>query len=278
MPSSPRAPIGPGSTAKPAAESSGTVHRLLRILGCFAERDRWRLGELATALGLPGPSAHRLLNLCRPLGFVDQDVDGCYVPGPELYRLAGRLSAEAPLRRLAIPILESLRDEIQETVMLSVLARSELGMFFMAVASPAHPLRYTVELNRLQSLAWGAAGRSLLAYLGAGEIAEVIRRREPSPLDQRPLSPTDLRRSLADIRREGVAVTQAQRSPDTWGIAVPFFDAAGQVHGNFNIAIPDHRFASHDVDDLVRRLRSAVERLTRGLGWQRTTTSGGSGR
>jgi DNA-binding IclR family transcriptional regulator len=76
-----------------------------------------------------------------------------------------------------------------------------------------------------------------------------------------------LRRALKTIRTDGYAVSYAQRAPDSYGVAVPFFDARGEVRGNIALTIPDFHFESHNQDRLVALLREAVESLTRQLDW-----------
>jgi DNA-binding IclR family transcriptional regulator len=245
---------------------NGTVNRVLRILSCFAEKNEWGLNELARTLELPRASAHRLLNLCKPLNFVAQNDTGQYVPGVELYRMAGKLASEMPIHRLAQPIIEAIRDHTDETTLLALLVRSELKMFFSLSASPSHPMRYAVERNLLQTLAWGAPARAMLANLAPEEVEEVIAREEPSPRDGRPLNAAELRRSLAKIQREGHAITQGQRSPDSYGIAAPFFGATGEVLGSINITVPAFRYAAHNKDELVALVRDGAGQLTQQLG------------
>ncbi len=251
----------------PPSADTGTVNRILRILSAFATRDRWPLNELARQLELPRGSAHRLLSLCKPLGYVEQDADGLYTPGVELYRVAGKLAMEMPVNRLADPLLKAIRDETDETPMLVMLARRELQMFFSHLASPAHPLRYTVELNRLQPLTWGSAGQSLLAFLTPEEIEQVLAREETSPLDGRKLDVPAVRAALEKIRQQGHAQSYSQRAPDTHGLAVPFFDGEGQVRGNMMLTIPHFRFDPAKVEAHLALLRKAVAELTRRLGW-----------
>lgn len=258
-----------GAPADKNAADSGTVNRVLRILTCFADKDHWGLNDLARALNLPRATTHRLLNLCRPLNFVTQDGEGQYRPGLELYRLAGKLAIDMPINKIAAPILAAVRDKTDETTILTLLVRSDLKMFFSMTASPAHPMRYTIRTNQLEPLAWGATGRSLLAFLSKEEIDEVIRRHEPSPLDARPLDAAELRRSLKKIREDGYAITASQRTPDAVGLAVPFFDANGEVRGNVTLTIPDFRFKAARQKELLAALHAAVAELTRGLGWAR---------
>src|SRR5690606_33383825 len=99
----------PNDSAESARTAdTGTVNRVLRLLSCFAEQDRWGLNELAQALSLPKATTHRLLGLCKPLNFVAQTEDGVYQPGLALYRLAGKLASEMPLNKIAEPILNEV--------------------------------------------------------------------------------------------------------------------------------------------------------------------------
>jgi DNA-binding IclR family transcriptional regulator len=246
---------------------SGTVHRALRILSALADREAWALNELSRALQLPRASTHRLLNLCRPLGFVEQDDNGQYRAGSELYRIAGKLSAAAPVRRLAEPLLHAIRDEAQETATLTLLSSAQLQMFFADVAYPTNPLRYSVECNRLQPLAWGAAGHAILAWLTEDEIDEVIARQEASPLGQAAMPPQELREHLARVREAGFAQSFGQRAEDMHGIAVPFFDGAGRVRGNFMLSVPHFRYRADNTVKLVQLLRKSALDLAQQLGW-----------
>jgi IclR family KDG regulon transcriptional repressor len=253
------------SSASPA--ESGTVNRVLRLLAAFGQKDRWSFSDLGRALNLPTGTMHRLLGLCKPLSFVDQDDNGLYTPGVELYRLAARLAAEIPINRLAQPVLDHLRDRTDETAILTLLVRNDLKMFFSLTAAPADPMRYTIECNKLQPLGWGATGRVLLAYLSEEEVEEVVRRGEPSPLDNRPLDAAELRASLEAIRREGRAVTHSQRTPNACGLAVPFFDRGGQVRGNLTFTIPEFRYREENREMLLGLLEEGAKDLSRRLGW-----------
>ena len=248
------------------ADDTGTVSRTLQLLGYLAEREEWRLSALAQRLELQRSTVHRLLNLCRAQGFVDTDGRGMYRPGLALYRLAGRLSFQMPLRRIVLPLLTEFTRRFGETSLLTVVDRGALKTFFAAKAETSAPMRYVIETNTLEPLGWGATGRAILAYLSKAEIAEVIRRAEPSPVDGRPLDAKELRKSLVDIRAKGYAITQKQRTPEGVGIAVPFFDAAGQVAGNVGVTVPTFRFRVRDEPIFVRALTEMAAKVSEALG------------
>jgi IclR family KDG regulon transcriptional repressor len=251
---------------KQMADDTGTVSRTLALLECLAEREQWGVSALSQRLNLPRSTVHRLLNLCRAQGFVDTAGPGLYTPGLALFRLAGRISFQMPLRRIVLPLLTEFTQQFGETSLLTVVDRSELKVFFAAKAETTAPMRYVIETNTLGPLGWGASGRAILAYLTEAEIAEVIRRAEPSPVDGRPPDAKELRKSLADIRAKGYAITQKQRTPEGVGISVPIFDAAGQVVANVSVTVPTFRFRSRDESAFVRALAKMAATVSEALG------------
>ena len=245
---------------------TGTVARTLQVLNCFSEQTEWPLAALARRLDLPRSTVHRLLNLARAEGFVDSDGQGVYRPGLALYRMAGSLAVEMPLRRIAQPLLHSFTRTYSETSLLTVLDRAALKMFFAAKADAPAQMRYVIAMNTLGTLAWGASGRALLAYLAEEEIATVIARAEPSPADGRPLDGKQLRASLAEIRAKGHAITHHQRTLEGVGVAVPFFDAAGGIAGNVTVTVPSFRFRKQDAPAFVRSLSAIADKISKALG------------
>jgi IclR family KDG regulon transcriptional repressor len=259
----------PSAKKKQSSDDTGTVSRVLQLLQCFSEQQEWRVGLLAQRLHLPRSTAHRLLNLCRAQGFVESDGVGLYRPGLGLYRLAGRLAFQMPIRRIAAPLLTEFTQHFSEASLLTVLERSALKVFFAAKAEPSAPMRYVIETNTLAPLGWGASARAILAFMSEAEIAEVARRAEPSPGDGRPLDAKELLKSLPRIRAKGYAITRNQRTPEGVGIAVPFFDAAGEIAGNVCVTIPVFRFKPRDEPAFVKALTELAAKISDALGSSR---------
>jgi DNA-binding IclR family transcriptional regulator len=241
---------------------TGTIRRVLMVLRDLVDHPGTTPASIASRLGLPRSTIHRLLAMLRADDFAATDTDGAPIPGPELYRMAGRLRSSIPYHTLAEPLLRELCDEFGETSLLVLIERRQLKMFCAASAAPTDPMRYNIELNRLESLAWGATGRAMLAYLPRAEIDAVIARGEPSPSDSRPLSATEVMRALAAIRRQGYAVTRSHRTRGAVGVAVPLFDAARQVLGSVALLIPEFRYGAHPLTRLVAALTRSSTALS----------------
>ena len=253
-------------TRSASAADTGTVHRVARLLSELVDRPGASVANLAARLELPRSTTHRLLALLRDEGFADNGGDGGFTVGAELLRIASRLSSDFPFQRIADPILRDLSDRFHETALLTLLARRQLRMFYGAAAAPADPMRYDIELDRLESLAWGATGRSLLAWLSDAEVSAVIARGDRAPGTGQRIVASELRSALQAIREQGHALTRAHRTANTYGIAAPFFGADGSVIGNVALLIPAFRFRPEDVPTLADALRGAAAAMSERLG------------
>lgn len=263
----------PGPTAKAAAtriappeKETGTVRRVLMLLRCLADHPGESAQSLATRLNLPRSTVHRLLATLRADDFAAHEAEGSFGPGMEMYRIAGRLNARMPYRRLALPYLEDLSARFRETAILSLLARPQLRMFHAATCFPADPMRYNIELNRLEPLLWGATCRVQLAYLTEEEIAAAATQGDLSPVKKLRPDLSELRKSLAKIRSDGHAITHAHRTANAIGVAAPFFDGAGEIAGSLGFLIPEFRWNDKVAERVVAALRESAGRLTRQLG------------
>ena len=249
--------------------SDGTALRLIGVLRHLAEADgEVTVKGLADALALPPSTAHRMLGQLARTGMVEADgARHRYCPGVEYYRLAALVAGRMDLAEIARPIMDEVVAECGETCVLGLYIPGERRMMFVARADSAHPLRYPLALHRPLSVAWGASGRAILAFLPAEEIDAVLALREASPATGAALpAPAEMRRRLADIRSRGVAVSHGEKIPGAVGIAAPVTRAGGHVIGSLSVTIPELRFQPDSEARLVELVRSRAAELSRALG------------
>lgn len=246
---------------------SGTVFRVLALLEALVEHPDETNSQLATRVDLPRPTVHRLLAMLQQRGFAAHSRATNYTAGPALHRLAGKLHAQLPWARLAGPVLRHLSDAFSETAFLNLLVREKLARFVVLSAAPPVPLRYAVDLNELSSLLWGASSRSILAFLTPAEIEAAILRDDPAPFDGRRIDRDELTRSLERTRNAGFALVRSQRARDAVGIAVPFFDSAGDVRGSVALTVPVERYQEAALKRYAPALKKAASSLSAQLGW-----------
>lgn len=223
---------------------SGTVVRVVQVLRALAEADAaLTVAGLATQLGLPRPTIHRLLGLLRDQGMVE-NADGRYLIGQEYFRIGALVAARHDLVNSARPLMKRVVEECEETCLLGVYLSAERKMTFAAVEHPSNPLGYRIELNVPMSVVWGATGRAILAFLPPAEIDAVIDEQGgPSPVTGRELPSREvLEGELEEIRSQGYAYSEGQKIPDSRGLAAPIFSSSGYAVGSLCLTIPEVRY------------------------------------
>lgn len=93
-----------------ASDTSGTVARTLAVLTVMAESGgSVGVTDVATALGLPMSTSHRLLDLLRGAGFVERDAaQRRYRLGLQFLRVANLVTQNTSFARLCQPTLDRI--------------------------------------------------------------------------------------------------------------------------------------------------------------------------
>lgn len=154
----------------------GVLDKAMQIVRAVAEQPR-SLPSLQAATGLPRATAHRLAVALEAHGLLRRDEDGRFDLGAELAALGRVASHRFPLAEVALPALESLRDDTGESVQLFV--REGAHRRCVASLQSPHALRWIVPEGVLFPLELGSAGRALTGGAGAGGWVESVEEREP---------------------------------------------------------------------------------------------------
>ncbi|WP_306222875.1 IclR family transcriptional regulator [Bosea beijingensis] len=236
----------------------GAISRVLRLISLLSDHPNLSAKEAAANLGWPFSTTHRLLRRLLEAEFAAQTRKGAFTPGPELFRIAGRLGGQEPLLRIAQPLLETLAQRFGETALLTVLERRALQMYIATSAAPPDPMRYFIELNRASPLVWGALGRVLLANLSDEEIERAVACPNPPDVKGAPLDPDGLWSHIAEIRSSGFATTHSHRTLNSIGIAVPFFNFSQEPVGSIGFQVPAFRYSEGHLPEIVAALKEAA--------------------
>jgi DNA-binding IclR family transcriptional regulator len=248
--------------------SSGTVVRITMLLRVLAEAEKdLSLSEIAEQMRLPASTTHRLLNLLLEQGFVERgEGNRTYRAGLEFLRLGGLVVSRSEVTEVAGSFMRAVVDACDETVMLSLYVPHELSSMICKVIYGSHPLRYQAEMYRPSSLAWGATGRGILAFLPDTVIDRVLAKEEPSTGTGRKMGRASaIKRELAHIAEQGYAHSHGQKIAGAVGLSAPIFNSAGVI-GALCLTIPDSRFDARKQPALARLLMDQAARLSFTLG------------
>jgi DNA-binding IclR family transcriptional regulator len=210
------------------ADLTSRVARAFAVLEAFTPgRPSLALSEIARRASLPLTTTHRLLaELCAE-GALEREADGTYRIGLRLWEIASLAPRGVPLREAALPFLEDLYEVTHENAQLGVREGHEV-VYIERIAGRRAVGVLTRVGGRFPLHASGI-GLVLLAHAPDRVQREVL----AAPLQQfTQYTVTDrprLERILAQIRRDGVAISDRLVTDDALSVAAPITDASGEV-------------------------------------------------
>jgi len=257
----------PGRRRGARENAVGPTDRLIGILQCFThERPALTAGEVAGQAGLPRSTTYRLLARLADRGLLARDArTGRYLPGLRLLELGAIASGQMELRQIAQPIMRELLEQTGETVNLSVYHSGY--RVCVEKADSIHDIRGVIHVGKPYPLHAGAAGKAILAFLPRQTVDRILREQPLRAFTPRTQTHKgDLLRSLAEIRRAGVAVTQGERVEGATAVSAPVFDGQGLVVASLTISGPSFRFTPERLRQYRELVKAAAARLTRAVG------------
>jgi DNA-binding IclR family transcriptional regulator len=225
--------------------------------------------ELQRILKCPKSSLHTLLGTLAARSYVELE------PKQRRYTLGIRVweNGQAYLRhrelvREALPMMESIRNALNETVQLAVLDGIE--NVYLAKIDCSHPVRLQSEVGkRLFAHATGL-GKVLLAGLPATELEARLQNRTLPAFTPNTIADTILlREELARVRQRGFAVDNQEYTPGLRCVAVPIRDHEEQVTAAMSVSIPLPRASEEQLSAALALLASASLEVARRLGCPR---------
>jgi len=229
----------------------------MRLLVMLGERDRVRIAEAASELGVARSTAHRLMQMLLYHGFARQDPESkAYVAGSRLIGLGLQLVRKLDIRKVARPYMESLVAEVQETVHLTALQTERSVLCLDSVESP-RALRVGSRTGIVFAASATAGGRALLSTLADQDLMDMY----PSPrLPQHPHSVLKLRSELIErlqvARDLGYAVQRNESEPGVSALSTPIRVGDQVASFALTVAVPTSRLD----DEIVPVIGAALVR------------------
>ena len=207
--------------------------------------------RIARELELPKSSLSQLLGTLVARRYLDLDpTSATYRPGEQLLVLVGRASQSIPLRTLVMPVLERLRDEINETAGYYAAAGDEIEL--VAAATSRQALVFIMNAGERAPLYAISPGKILLADMAPAQRDAWFERNRLVRFTERTIVSRDvLERELEEVQRTGFAYSDAEFARGIQGIACAV-RVDSRLVGSINVSIPEVRFdaklreAAHD--------------------------------
>lgn len=228
-----------GTTVADAPPVSVTG-RVLAILAAFdAARPALGLSGIARTTGLALSTTHRLVGELTAWGALERGEDGLYRIGLRLWEVGALAPRGTGLRERAVPFLEDLYEATRQNVQLAVRDGHEA----VYVERLSHPdaVRVVSRVGGRLPLHATAVGQVLLAF-SAPVVQEEVLAAPLLALTARTITdPRVLRRALAAVRRDGVAVCDGMVDPLSLSVAAAVRGEDDDVVAALSVVVPSPR-------------------------------------
>lgn len=228
-------------TRPPAVTSSiQVIDRMVSLLDALAAEGSTSLKVLAADTALHPSTAFRILDSMIRHGLVRRDEAGAYLLGPHLLQLAAQARVGLDLRAIARPEMEWLRDQIGETVNLTVRQGDEV--VYVERVSPQRMMRVEQVIGSRAPLHVTAVGKLMLGEAGESVISDYVRRTRLPAYTVNTRS--NRKQLLEDIKVSlvrGYALDDEEAELGVGCIGVLVRDASGAVIAGVSVSAPLER-------------------------------------
>ncbi len=240
------------------------IDRAATLLDLIAASDKSvPLKVLAIDAGLHPSSAFRILASLSVHGYIERDGAGRYQLGRKLLQLGGRVQAHVSLREDARPIMEALRDSLQETINLTVRDGNEVVYIERAITNK-RMMRVEQVIGSRAPLHVTAVGKLFLGEQSDQDFASYIKATGLAAYTPHTITRADaLRAECIKSLKAQYAVDAEEAEPGVSCVAVPVRDHSGHIVAAISVSAPTSRHQ----DGWVPHLQKAGLELSGRLGF-----------
>lgn len=242
-----------------------SARRVMLVLEYLAEVGQASFVSIVRDLDLPNSSAHQLLLTVLDGGFIDYDATArVYRLGPRLWAVAQAYTRTDDLPELALPLMQSLVDEVGETTQLATLDGRHNS--YLAVVDSPHPMRLASAVGRRLPAHATGLGKTLLAGLSDAEISRRLEHVELERYTEHTLIEfAALMADIAAIRSRGYSEDNEEFVVGCKCVAKPVRDPRGQTVAALSVTVPTPRLTPVMIDDIHRGITRTVAALEKKL-------------
>lgn len=236
----------------------GSFEKGLRVIRAFKEGDgKMTLSEVARVTGLPRAGARRLLLTLNALGYAS--TDGKYFElAPKILELGFSYLSSQHWLTVASPMLEKLRDELDEAVSITTLEDTEV--VYVARFPVDRVMTMAMDIGSRKPAYCTAMGRVLLSTLPDTKMREILGASDMKPLTDRTLhTVNDVAQAVGEVRDKKYCIIDRELEEGLVALSVPLKNYHGETLAAVNVC--GHP-STLSLEDLEKRCLPALNCAT----------------
>jgi IclR family KDG regulon transcriptional repressor len=245
-----------------------TVVKSMSLLNLFLKHEKLSLNQMVQLMESPKTSVYRMACSLEQMGFLTRDAEGKYSLGLLFLQFGQLVKERLSVRNVALPIMQQLRDEVQEAI--NLIIPDQFEAVYVEKVDTNHPVRiYNERPGRRVPMYAGACPRILLSYLPEHEQEEYFRTVLLQPIARGTITDIDvLRRVVRQGKADGYTISHSELLDDTSAVAAPVFDHVGDIVAGISVAGPTSRFGEDAIPFLIERVTAAARACSALLGYE----------
>ena len=244
-------------------DSIQVIERLARLLDVIAgHEDTVSLKILSAETGLHPSTAFRILSSLADQGYVERSARGNYQLGVKLMQLGSRVHASVDIRKIALPLMEKLRDHLGETVNLTVREGDEVVYIERTLAK--RMIRVEQVIGSRAPLHVTAVGKLMLGDQGEAACRTYTKRSKlPAYTKNTHTRITGLLHDCIAAAKRGYALDNEEAELGVGCIGTLIHDAGGHVVAGLSVSAPIERRR----DEWIEQVMETGAQISKQLGY-----------
>jgi DNA-binding IclR family transcriptional regulator len=258
-------------------ELVNSIVKAIRILDLLKSQGTLSYIEILKQFPLPKSTLFKILFTLETEELVRRDrVSGKYELGVKLIEWGSGARSQLEIRKIALPFMQKLSEDIDCTVHLTVVSHGEIlpiESFESGSTTWPHHL-YHGGIGIPAPLHATAAGKAILAFMNRDDIEKTLKEKGLQKFTENTItSMQHLRAALADIRRAGYAVSYSEHYEMVRGVAAPIQDHDGKVFASLSALGIISRITPEWVPEIAAQVMAAANEISRLFGYSGKDTT-----
>jgi DNA-binding IclR family transcriptional regulator len=243
-----------------------SLERLIRVLEYLANQPSPRsVTEISKALDLPKNSVFRICRTTLAFGYLEEN-EKAYSISPKFFGLAYKGLRSSNLFLNAHDVMQDLREEVNETVMLGSLHGNSITI--LEVLPSLEYIKFQIEPGHVVPLHASAPGKAMLAFSSPETQNELLEHMSFTRYTDKTIPGKHAMRVAMDqILKDGYATDEGEEVRNIHCIASPVFDYRGYAIASLWVSGPWFRLVPDKFAAIGRIVREHALVVSKRLGF-----------